>query len=88
MRATFQIINRTMAAIIVSTTSIAVLALVGERPSLPEIISWLDVETLLLLFSMMVLVAIMAETGIFDFLAVFTFEVSIYESPNLALSLC
>ncbi|CAH2056108.1 unnamed protein product, partial [Iphiclides podalirius] len=72
----FEIINRTMAAIVVSTTSLAVLALVGERPSLPEIVSWLDVETLLLLFSMMVLVAIMAETGIFDFLAVFTFEVT------------
>ncbi|XP_072948684.1 P protein-like [Epargyreus clarus] len=72
----FEVVNRTMAAIIISTTSLAALALVGERPSLPEIISWLDVETLLLLFSMMVLVAVMAETGIFDFLAVFTFEVT------------
>ncbi|VVC96600.1 unnamed protein product [Leptidea sinapis] len=52
----FEVINRTMAALIVSTTSIAALALVGERPTLPEIISWLDVETLLLLFSMMILV--------------------------------
>ncbi|XP_026734254.1 P protein-like isoform X2 [Trichoplusia ni] len=72
----FEAINRTMAAVLVSTTSIAVLALVGERPSLPELISWLDVETLLLLFSMMVLVAIIAETGLFDYLAVFTFEVT------------
>lgn len=72
----FEIINRTMAAILVSTASLATLALVGERPSLPEVISWLDVETLLLLFSMMLLVAIMAETGMFDFLAVFTFEVT------------
>lgn len=64
-----------MAAVTVSTTSIAILALAGERPSLEELVSWLDVETLLLLFSMMVLVAIMAETGLFDFLAVFTFEV-------------
>nr|XP_049707239.1 P protein isoform X2 [Helicoverpa armigera]XP_049707240.1 P protein isoform X2 [Helicoverpa armigera] len=72
----FEIINRTMAAVLVSTTSLAALALAGERPSLPELISWLDVETLLLLFSMMLLVAIMAETGLFDFLAVFTFEVT------------
>ncbi|CAK1546503.1 unnamed protein product [Leptosia nina] len=72
----FEIINRTMAALLVSTTSLAALALVGDRPTLPELISWLDVETLLLLFSMMILVAIMAETGIFDFLAVFTFEVT------------
>ncbi|KAG6464899.1 P protein [Manduca sexta] len=72
----FEVINRTMAAISVSTMSLAALAIAGERPSLPEVISWLDEETLLLLFSMMMLVAIMAETGIFDFLAVFTFQVT------------
>lgn len=72
----FELINRTMAALLISTTSLAALALVGERPSLEELVSWLDMETLLLLFSMMLLVAIMAETGIFDFLAVFTFEVT------------
>ncbi|XP_034828141.1 P protein-like [Maniola hyperantus] len=72
----FEIINRTMAAVLISTTSLAVLSLIGQRPSLPELISWLDMETLLLLFSMMILVAIMAETGMFDFLAVFTFEVT------------
>ncbi|XP_047542619.1 P protein-like [Vanessa atalanta] len=72
----FEVINRTMAAITVSTCSLAALALVGERPTLTELVSWLDIETLLLLFSMMILVAIMAETGIFDYLAVFTFEVT------------
>ncbi|XP_050665008.1 P protein-like isoform X2 [Leptidea sinapis] len=72
----FEIINRTMAAIIVATTALATLSVFGERPSLPELISWLDVETLLLLFSMMILVAIMAETGMFDYLAVYTFEVT------------
>ncbi|KAF9794570.1 hypothetical protein SFRURICE_013840 [Spodoptera frugiperda] len=70
----FEVINRTMAAVLISTTSLAALSIAGERPTLPELISWLDVETLLLLFSMMLLVAIMAETGLFDFLAVFTFE--------------
>ncbi|CAH0712879.1 unnamed protein product, partial [Brenthis ino] len=72
----FEIINRTMAAVLISTASLAVLSLVGERPSLPQLVSWLDMETLLLLFSMMILVAIMAETGMFDFLAVYTFEVT------------
>ncbi|XP_072948685.1 P protein-like [Epargyreus clarus] len=72
----FEIINRTMAAVLISTTSLATLAIVGERPSLQQLVSWLDMETLLLLFSMMLLVAIMAETGMFDFLAVFTFEVT------------
>ncbi|KOB68139.1 Tyrosine transporter [Operophtera brumata] len=44
--------------------SLATLSIAGERPTLPELISWLDMETLLLLFSMMLLVSIMAETGI------------------------
>ncbi|XP_063632582.1 P protein-like isoform X2 [Cydia splendana] len=72
----FEIINRTLAAILVSTLSLAVLSLAGERPSVEQLVSWLDVETLLLLLSMMLLVAIMAETGMFDFLAVFTFQVT------------
>ncbi|CAG4948885.1 unnamed protein product [Parnassius apollo] len=72
----FEIVNRTIAALLSSSLGIAVLALGGARPSLPELVSWLDVETLLLLFSMMVLVAILAETGLFDYLAVIAFEVT------------
>ncbi|XP_041971039.1 P protein-like isoform X1 [Aricia agestis] len=72
----FEIVNRTIAALLSSSLGIAVLALSGERPSLPELMSWLDIETLLLLFSMMILVAILAETGLFDYLAVVAFEVT------------
>lgn len=39
------------------------------------VISWIDVETLLLLFGMMILVAVLSETGAFDYLAVFAFKV-------------
>ncbi|XP_030028940.1 P protein isoform X2 [Manduca sexta] len=72
----FEIVNRTIAALLSSSLAVAVLALNGARPSLPELVSWLDVETLLLLFSMMLLVAILAETGLFDRLAVLAFEVT------------
>ncbi|XP_049883736.1 P protein-like [Pectinophora gossypiella] len=84
----FEVINRTMAAIITSTTSLAVLSMAGERPPLEELVSWLDAETLLLLFSMMLLVAIMAETGIFDFLAVYTFQVTKGKLWPLIFLLC
>jgi Na+/H+ antiporter NhaD/arsenite permease-like protein len=47
-----------------------------------ELISWIDVETLLLLFSMMMLVAILSETGIFDYLAVYAYKV-LYNRLNL-----
>ncbi|XP_026734675.1 P protein-like isoform X2 [Trichoplusia ni] len=72
----FEIVNRTLAALLASSLAVAVLALGGARPTLPELVSWLDVETLLLLFSMMLLVAILAETGLFDYLAVLAFEVT------------
>jgi P protein len=46
-----------------------------ERPTMAVVISWIDVETLLLLFGMMILVAVLSETGAFDYLAVFAFKV-------------
>lgn len=71
----WEIIHRTFATMIASTMSIALLAHMNERPTMPEIMSWIDVETLLLLFGMMILVAILSETGIFDYLAVYAFKV-------------
>lgn len=70
-----EIVDRIFAGMIASTMAIATLAIMNDRPTMPEILSWIDVETLLLLFGMMTLVAVLAETGIFDFLAVFAFKV-------------
>lgn len=72
-----EIVHRTFAAIIASTMGIALLAAMNEKPTMPEIISWIEIETLLLLFGMMILVAILSETGIFDYLAVFAYKVSV-----------
>lgn len=60
---------------IVSTLSIALLAALNDRPTHEEIMGWIDVETILLLFSMMILVAILTETGVFDHLAVYAYRV-------------
>lgn len=73
---TFQIVHRTLAAMLASTMSVAILAALNERPTMSEIISWIDAETLLLLFSMMTLVAIFSETGIFDYMAVLAYKVT------------
>lgn len=40
-----------------------------------DMIKWIDYETLLLIFSMMILVAVLIDTGIFDYIAVYTFQV-------------
>ena len=68
-------VHRTLAAMLASTMSVAILAALNARPTMGEIISWIDVETLLLLFSMMTLVTIFSETGIFDYMAVFAYKV-------------
>ena len=54
---------------------LGVLAAMNERPPMTLIMSWIDIETLLLLFGMMILVAILSETGIFDYLAVYAYKV-------------
>lgn len=58
-----------------SCSGIAVLAMLNDRPTMTEIFIWIDIETLLLLFSMMILVAVLAETGVFDVIAVFAYKV-------------
>lgn len=60
---------------IASTLSIALLAALNDRPTHEEIIGWIDVETILLLFAMMILVAIMSETGVFNHIAVYAYKV-------------
>lgn len=71
----WEVVHRTFAAIIASTLSIGILAMMNEKPSMQTLMSWIDVETLLLLFGMMILVAILSETGIFDYLAVYAYKV-------------
>ncbi|XP_060515962.1 P protein isoform X2 [Cylas formicarius] len=69
-----EIIHRTLAAMLASTISVAILAVFNARPTLHEIVSWMDVETLILLFSMMILVTIFSETGIFDYVAFWAYK--------------
>ncbi|OXU23779.1 hypothetical protein TSAR_010202 [Trichomalopsis sarcophagae] len=84
----FEIIHRTIAAMLASTSSLAILAALNEKPTMAEIISWIDVDTLLLLFSMMILVAIVADTGIFDFLAVYAYKITGGKVWPLISTLC
>ena len=56
---------------------LGILAAMNERPPMSLIMSWIDVETILLLFGMMIIVAILSETGVFDYLAVYAYKVFI-----------
>lgn len=72
----FELTHRTLAAILASSLSIGVLSVVDERPNMVQIMSFVDVDTLLLLFSMMILVSILVPSGIFDYSALLAYKVS------------
>lgn len=72
----FEIVHRTLAALLGSLAALAALAAVGDRPSLVKVVEWIDYETLALLFGMMILVAIFSETGFFDYCAVKAYQLS------------
>ncbi|XP_056133703.1 P protein isoform X2 [Lampris incognitus] len=72
----FEIVHRTLAAMLGSLAALAALAVIGDRPSLVTVVEWIDYETLALLFGMMILVAIFSETGFFDYCAVKAYQLS------------
>ncbi|XP_035663248.1 P protein-like [Branchiostoma floridae] len=73
---TFDLVHRTIAAIIGALAALAALAMLNERPTLEHIMGWIDFETLSLLFGMMILVAIFMETGFFDYVAIKCYKLS------------
>jgi Na+/H+ antiporter NhaD/arsenite permease-like protein len=58
------------AAMLGSFLALGVLAALNKQPSLEVVVGWIDFETVMLLFGMMVIVGILSETGIFEWAAV------------------
>ncbi|KAJ9580769.1 hypothetical protein L9F63_024053, partial [Diploptera punctata] len=83
-----EIIPRTLAALCGSTMSVAILAAMNKNNILLELISWIDMDTLLLLFSMMMIMGVLSETGIFDYLSVVAYKVSRGKPLVLAALMC
>eukprot|EP01065_Artemidia_motanka_P041692 TRINITY_DN542_c1_g7_i1.p1 TRINITY_DN542_c1_g7~~TRINITY_DN542_c1_g7_i1.p1 ORF type:complete len:812 (+),score=319.95 TRINITY_DN542_c1_g7_i1:84-2438(+) len=72
----FELTHRTIAAMLGSFVALGVLSMIGKRPSLEVIVGWVDYETVMLLFGMMVLVGILAQTGVFEATAVKAWSMS------------
>ena len=71
-----EVIHRTLVAFIGAAAVLYVLALEHRFPSVAKIIQWMDHETLALLWGMMVIVALLARSGVFEFLSVRLIELS------------
>eukprot|EP01112_Ceratiomyxa_fruticulosa_P013100 TRINITY_DN3663_c0_g1_i1.p1 TRINITY_DN3663_c0_g1~~TRINITY_DN3663_c0_g1_i1.p1 ORF type:complete len:773 (-),score=158.43 TRINITY_DN3663_c0_g1_i1:119-2437(-) len=70
----FEVIDRTVAALLGSFVALSVLAVMGERPSLELAVSWIEYDTLALLFGMMIIVGVFATTGFFEWIALKAYE--------------
>ncbi|KAG4072992.1 hypothetical protein HA402_009411 [Bradysia odoriphaga] len=70
----FEVVHRTFAAVMSSILTITILTLLNDRPTMSDVVTYMDMEALLLLFSMMIVVAVMTETGVFDYLAYYAFK--------------
>ncbi|KAJ6646536.1 P protein [Pseudolycoriella hygida] len=72
----FEVVDRTFAAVLCSILTITILTLLNDRPTMSDIVSYMDIEALVLLFSMMLVVIVLTETGVFDYLAYYSFKIT------------
>eukprot|EP01111_Echinosteliopsis_oligospora_P013449 TRINITY_DN4828_c0_g3_i1.p1 TRINITY_DN4828_c0_g3~~TRINITY_DN4828_c0_g3_i1.p1 ORF type:complete len:634 (-),score=139.54 TRINITY_DN4828_c0_g3_i1:391-2292(-) len=84
----FEIIDRTLSAILGSFMILAMLALVKARPPLDVIVTWIEYNTLALLFGMMLIVGIFSTTGFFEWIALKAYDVSKGRLWRLVALLC
>ncbi|TDG47328.1 hypothetical protein AWZ03_006321 [Drosophila navojoa] len=70
------ITDPTFAAVLIASCAIGVLCMYDDKPTLNQIVSWIDIHTLVLLFGMMIMVGIISETGFFGYLAVLAYRLS------------
>nr|XP_017032576.1 P protein [Drosophila kikkawai] len=84
---TANILDRTFVALLVGAIGIAVLTVLCDRPDLTTIVSFVNFETLMLLFGLMVIVDRMATTGIFNYLVVLIYRVSMGQAWPLVFFL-
>ncbi|XP_039486706.1 P protein [Drosophila santomea] len=68
--------DRTLCTLLITALSLALLAVLGSRPDLETIVSWVDWETMMILLGNMIMTSCMADTGLFDYLAVVAYRIS------------
>ena len=84
----FELLHRTISALLGSFVCIGAVSLLRGRPTFEEVIFWIDLETIGLLFGMMVMVGIFAETGFFEWAAIKVYRLSAGNIWHLTMLLC
>lgn len=84
----FEFMHRTVAAMIIAFLALGTLAQLHERPTFELVISWINFETIGLLFGMMIMVGIITNTGIFEWAAIKAFKIAKGNLWHLTVILC
>lgn len=73
----FELTHRAIAAFLGSLGAITIMSMIElEKPTVERILTWIEWETILLMFGMMIIVGIFCETGLFDLIAFRIFHYS------------
>lgn len=72
----FELVNRNLAALIGAAASVAAYDCLVEYAKLEDILAWEDLETLSLLFGMMTIVSVLRYSGLFNYLAIWSYKKS------------
>ncbi|KMY97081.1 P protein [Drosophila simulans] len=68
--------DRILSTLLITAMSLALLTVLGNRPTVETIVSWVDWETMMILLGNMVITSRMADTGFFDYLAVVAYRIA------------
>uniref|UniRef100_A0A1B0AG68 Citrate transporter-like domain-containing protein n=1 Tax=Glossina pallidipes TaxID=7398 RepID=A0A1B0AG68_GLOPL len=72
----FDLVHRALAGIIACTLGIGIMGALHMKPDLTTILSWVHIDTILLIFGISIIMGIMAETGVQDYLAATGYELA------------
>ncbi|KAI9583393.1 hypothetical protein GQX74_005141 [Glossina fuscipes] len=72
----FDLVHRTLAGLIACTLGIGIMGALHMKPDLETIFSWVHIDTILLIFGISVIMGVMAETGVQDYLAATGYELA------------
>jgi len=82
------LLHRTIAALLGSFLVLGLLSVLHQRPSFLTVISWIDYNTISLLFGMMVIVGLLRDTGFFEYAAVKAYKIAKGDYWRLLVILC
>eukprot|EP00033_Pygsuia_biforma_P001805 GCRY01002018.1.p1 GENE.GCRY01002018.1~~GCRY01002018.1.p1 ORF type:complete len:742 (+),score=205.79 GCRY01002018.1:161-2386(+) len=84
----FEVMHRTIAAMLGSFLTLGLVSQIHYRPSIEEVVTWIDYETVTLLFGMNCMVGIFSTTGVFQVAAVQAYKFAKGKMWRLIVVLC